>query len=134
MVAFLRLQIWGSFAKKQQKAFIYKGLSLSVNGFNSCRPHQNRVIMQNKRINTRFFCIFDRFMHSKIAVFHENRNDWRKIWRNIGIALSVEFYKCHLPLHKVVGEMCIYSINKLFRAIAHPKIHDVRACDELLTS
>ena len=42
--------------------------------------------------------------------------------RNIKIALSVEFYKRHLPLHKVVGEMCIYSINKLFRAIAHPKI------------
>ena len=43
--------------------------------------------MQNKRIFARFFCIFDVFMHSKIAVFHVFVNDWRKIWRNIGIAL-----------------------------------------------
>ena len=46
-----------------------KGIQRFDEVFNSCRPHQNRVIMQNKCINARFFCINDRIIHSNFAKF-----------------------------------------------------------------
>ena len=52
-----------------KKALIFKAFFLSSYVFNSCRPHQNRVFMRNERINTRFFCIFDSFMRSKMHFF-----------------------------------------------------------------
>ena len=45
--------------------------------------------MRNERINARFFCIFDVFMHGKIAVFHENRNDWCMFWAMFTFVLNV---------------------------------------------
>ena len=43
----------------------YSVFRRSAQRADSCRPHQNRVIMQNKCIFARFFCVFDRFMQSK---------------------------------------------------------------------
>ena len=68
-------------AFNSKKALKIKAFFLSSYIFNSCRPHQNRVIMQNKRINARFFCIFDGFMRSKTRFFDKNPCFWRPFWR-----------------------------------------------------
>ena len=69
------------FGQEVPESLINKGFPRLLLGFNSCRPHQNRVIMQKQRINARFFCIFDRFMRSKSCFFDKNPCFWRPFWR-----------------------------------------------------
>ena len=63
----------------------------------TCRPHQNEVFMRNERINTSFFCIFDRFMRSKMLFFDKNSYFWRPhlniVFPLIAKALQVLFSK-----------------------------------------
>ena len=40
--------------------------------------------------------------------------------------LCKELNELHLFLHKIVGVMCINSINELFGAISHPQVNDFR--------
>ena len=54
---------------------------LAIPSLCSLRPHQNRVIMQNKCINARFFCVFDRFMRSKKRFFAIYPYFWHPFWR-----------------------------------------------------
>ena len=67
-------------AFNSKKALKIKAFFISSHVFNSCRPHQNRVIMRNECINARFFCIFDSLMRSKIRFFDENPCFWRPFW------------------------------------------------------
>ena len=60
---------WCMFGQEVAESLINKGLFRWIGIFNSCRPHQNRVIMQIKRISARFFCIFDKIMRLKTANF-----------------------------------------------------------------
>ena len=72
------------------KPFLFRNYPVfrrSAQRADTCRPHQNRVIMQNKRINARFFCIFDVFMQPLSAKFHVFDLHWEQIWGLKSIAL-----------------------------------------------
>ena len=46
---------WRPLWRSVCECLINKGLFRRIGVFNSCRPHQNRVIMQNECINARFY-------------------------------------------------------------------------------
>ena len=79
---------WCMFGQEVPETLKNKGFHQVSYVFNSCRPHQNRVIMQNKRINARFFCIFDVFMQSKTTNF----SIYAVFGARFGVHFKVVFY------------------------------------------